>query len=366
MLSSMLEFSGFGGYGYSNSIDPEIDAISVDTVSECAGDPFDYLLHSMYEGMLESKAIEQNMMFDEYKYLYEHGTVIEESGDSVWESIKNAFTKVKEWIIKQWHKVCEFFKKIFSFFARKTMSTKKFIEKYESKVSSKSVKLKKGIEVHKNTIAQANEIISKALNTLKKYGDDETSALSNTDNYVNGSNGRYGDTYENDAQIKKLFELLGYGKSSSISNFKEAFKKDCLGDKETKNDVVGSQMIAELKESISATTEIKKTYNNTKLVFDNLKKNAERAEKTFKQNMNISKKADQTEDKSRYEKLSKAAGVAVKVFKLAISVTEAVNHTGVSAMKKLVDEKEHLATASIFNTETEEKKTNESAFFGLY
>lgn len=323
----------------------------------------------MYEGLLESKAIEQQMMFTEYAYLYEHGTVIEESGDSVWESIKNTMRKVKDWIVKQWKKVCEFFKKVFGFFARKTMTVKKFVEKYESKVSSTEVKFKKSIEVHKNTIDSAITLTKNALKKLESYGTAEGNALSGND-YMNGDKGRYGDTYENDAQIKKLFAMIGdkYADKTSISSFKEDFKKECLGDKESKNGIKGTEMIAELKASINASSDLKILYTNTKVVFDNLKKQAERCEKAFKQNAKTAGKADDSAEKERYEKLSKAAGVAVKVFKLAVSVTEAVNHTGVGAIKILVDEKEKLALASIYNKEEDKTSTSESvsSFFGIY
>lgn len=117
-LSSMTE----------SAMDPEIAGINLDTVEECAGDPFEFLTAAVYENQLTLQNIDSAIMVCEYAYLKENGT------EMIYEEnvMTNFFKKVKAMLKKAWDKIVAFFKKIFSWLANIIKSDKKFVEKYEA------------------------------------------------------------------------------------------------------------------------------------------------------------------------------------------------------------------------------------------
>ena len=115
---------------FESAIDDEIASISIDTVEECAGDPFEFLTAAYYESDMNMMKINQAIMVCEYAYLKENGT------EMVYESnvVTSMFRNIGEGIKKAWRKICEFFKSIFSWLENAIRSDKKFVEKYEKKI----------------------------------------------------------------------------------------------------------------------------------------------------------------------------------------------------------------------------------------
>ena len=58
---------------FESAVDPEIEAISVDTVEECVGDPFEFAAGVVYEAQMDMMKINQAIMCCEYAYLKETG-----------------------------------------------------------------------------------------------------------------------------------------------------------------------------------------------------------------------------------------------------------------------------------------------------
>lgn len=115
---------------FESAIDDEIEAISIDTVEECAGDPFEFLTGAYYESEMNMTKINQAIMVCEYAYLKENGS------EMVYESnvITSMFEGIGNGIKKAWRKICEFFKSIFNWLENAIRSDKKFVEKYEKKI----------------------------------------------------------------------------------------------------------------------------------------------------------------------------------------------------------------------------------------
>ena len=115
---------------FESAVDPEIEAVTPDTVEECAGDPFEFLTAAYYESQLDMVNINQAIMVCEYAYLKENGQ------EMVYEAnvVTSMFKKIGEKIKAAWKKICQFFKSIFTWLDGVVRNDKKFVEKYESKI----------------------------------------------------------------------------------------------------------------------------------------------------------------------------------------------------------------------------------------
>lgn len=116
---------------FESAIDNEIEAITPDTVEECAGDPFEFLTGAYYESELNMMHINQAVMVCEYTYLKENGT------EMVYEAnvVSNMFSKIGSKIKEAWKKICAFFKSIFNWLDGVIKNDKKFVDKYKDKIS---------------------------------------------------------------------------------------------------------------------------------------------------------------------------------------------------------------------------------------
>lgn len=130
-ISNML---GFGqssineGFDFENStIDPEVDAITLESVNTFAGDPFEYMVAAVYENELNFERIDRCMILNEYSYLLENGQeMVFEAG-----GLKGFFTSAKNAVLSLWKKICQFFKVVGSKIADLFKSSEKFADKYE-------------------------------------------------------------------------------------------------------------------------------------------------------------------------------------------------------------------------------------------
>ena len=110
---------------FESAVDPEIEAISVDTVEECVGDPFEFAAGVVYEAQMDMMKINQAIMCCEYAYLKETGE------EMVYEAnvFTNLWAGIKKTAKKVWAKICQFFKKIFRWLDNAVTSDKQWVKK---------------------------------------------------------------------------------------------------------------------------------------------------------------------------------------------------------------------------------------------
>ena len=110
------------------AMDPEIEAITMESVEECAGDPFEFATAIMYENEMAMQNLDMAVMCCEYAYLKENGTeMVYEAG-----VLKNFFDSAKKKVKEWWEKIVKFFKKVFNYVANFVRTDEQFVKKYEA------------------------------------------------------------------------------------------------------------------------------------------------------------------------------------------------------------------------------------------
>ena len=109
------------------AMDPEIEAITMESVEECAGDPFEFATAIMYENEMAMQNLDMAVMCCEYAYLKENGTEMVYEAGVLKNFFESAKKKVKEW----WEKIVKFFKKVFNYVANFVRTDAQFVKKYE-------------------------------------------------------------------------------------------------------------------------------------------------------------------------------------------------------------------------------------------
>ena len=121
--SSILE--GFMG----GSVDPEIEAITLESVSEIPdiADPASYAMQLAYACEMNMANMNIDIFAEEYSYLRENGD------EMIWEAggLSNIVRRFREWVKKLWEKITSFFKSLFSKIQGQTTSVKKMLEVYK-------------------------------------------------------------------------------------------------------------------------------------------------------------------------------------------------------------------------------------------
>lgn len=126
MITDML---GFGRTSiYENyECNPEVEAITMESVEDITGDPFEFAIATVYENELNFERIEKMMILDEYAYLLENGQeMVFEAG-----KLKGFFEAAKKAILSIWHKITQFFKAAASKIADIFKNNEKFATKYK-------------------------------------------------------------------------------------------------------------------------------------------------------------------------------------------------------------------------------------------
>lgn len=266
--SSVLE--GFMG----GSVDPEIEAITLESVSEIPDfvDPASYAMQLAYACEMNLTSMNLDILAEEYVYLRENGT------EMVYESVNlsNIVKRFKEWVKKLWEKITSFFKTLFV------------------KIGAQTTSVKKMLEVYKDAGAKSDSVtvstIVPAKTTPSGVGDKAETIINNIYKAVNDLYGKMKGSEEEKAgtfteeQLKKqktgddLKALSNTVVGSDECTQKTVAKKLGVEDKD-KVSMTGKEAYASLKEYVGAEGEFKSVYAVNKGVIDGMIKAAKELER---------------------------------------------------------------------------------------
>lgn len=349
MLESMLLnrtglFESSYGYGYTH---PEIEGINLDTVYECEGNPFEFITQVMYENELNFQNVEKAVMLTEFAYLYEHGTVIDESSDSD-SAVGRFFDKVKENIKKVWDGICSFFKKIFATIESWVRNDASFVKKYEKDakeagtVNIKDEKIKGYTGV---TIGEIGNVAVDMLNKMQKACEDLT---------------RDADKFNKDEVIKSFASKLDI-EASSTGDFSKELKKKFLGTEEkgTIEVVDASKYIEEVRSAKETKNNVKKTYDATKAKINYLLAECDNAKKQLAREKTKDNKEENKKDSTKVHVQSKSLSTGA-------TLASAIDRQACVAITTLNRQAKTLVSAAIRvykKKKDENKATGESASY---
>lgn len=332
---------------FESAIDDEIEAITPDTVDECAGDPFEFLTGAYYESELNMMNINQAIMVCEYTYLKENGA------EMVYEAnvITSMFSKIGSKIKQTWQKICEFFKSIFNWLESTVRNDKKFVDKYTDKIESiSSVTIS---EFKGYTYGGSGDAVSKKAekmyNTIKtQVSGTEIMEISNKDNIAAAMDEFRGKLVGGSAKVEagKLAEELG-----------NVFRGD-----EWKVTTLSNSQLSDMLDTISS-TKVTKAHLNTlytkcKGTVDSLLKSAKAAEK----------EATTTTKDGENSARAKAFHNEASVLNSMTSIVTMVNNKAVKAVTAQNRQCRALVAKAVTkagksDNEDKKKATSESASF---
>lgn len=308
---------------FESAIDDEIASISIDTVDECAGDPFEFLTAAYYESDMNMMKINQAIMCCEYAYLKGNGS------EMIYESnvVTSMFKKIGDGIKKAWHKICEFFKSIFNWLDSAIRSDKKFVEKYEKKIKdikgSVDIGKFKGYTYSKSTQLSANET-SIASNAKAMFGEIEKAAQDARNLKADGS-AITSDTKVEDFLDKLRGKLIDENKCEK-SDFAKKLSELFRGEESTNTKYSASN----LNEMIEVVRSAKYTKANLKSVYTETKGTIDTLLKTVK---SLEKEAAIKDDKKAKESDSaKAYHVAGTIINSCTNMITMVNNKAAKAL----------------------------------
>lgn len=366
MLESML-LNRTGLYESSfdmGEIDPEIDAINLDTVDECEGNPFEYAVQAMYENELNFARISQATMLTEFAYLYENGTVIEESAEDAGKAVGDFFKKIGDGIKKLWEKICAFFKSIFATIGSWIKTDKAFVKKYAEKAKKmKTVTLdsKYNVKEYKTSNTTIMNTAEKVFDSLREVGDDYTSAANNG----NDDN----DKYSKSDTIKVYADKCGYTGVTDIDGFVKAFKKEIFGgDEETKTatKVFVSYALAEIEKADITKKAVQAQYTMTKKYFSYLKATCKALEGASKK----MSKTDNLVGVPAMDTAKKAAAhqkvnyhEAAKAITTGSSLASKINSVACKYITKMNRQNKKLVLAAVKTYDAKDSKNESASMF---
>lgn len=308
-ISNML---GFGqssineGFDFENSsIDPEINAITLESVEAFTGDPFEYMVAAVYENELNFERIDRCMILNEYSYLLENGQeMVFEAG-----KLKGFFETAKNAIVSLFKKIVQFFKVVGSKIADLFKSSEAFADKYEPIFKNKGL-YGKAVPLTKEVkVVDTVDTINTTAKTLLDAAAKEVGSLNITTSEVK------------DRNPVKVITAKEY---DSI----EKYMEDEL-DKKTRSVAVAATFFTELRGAV-------KTKKALKELLDKNKKAVNEAIKSLKKAENDLNKKDDGED------AVKKAHEVVSYAKKVSSVLPAINS---SAVKRINARVKYIKTA---------------------
>ena len=297
------------------AMDPEIAGITLDSVEECAGDPFEFATAIMYENEMAMNNLDMAVMCCEYAYLKENGTeMVYEAG-----VLKNFFDSAKKKVKEWWEKIVKFFKKVFNYVANFVRTDEQFVSKYSA--LAKKAGTVKGLKL-KGYVYDTG-LPKKMLDKVKSSisGVKDMSALSsdwNTDDSVdNKMDGIRG-------------EICREGNKSAsatitASEFSKELNKALKGGTDEKEDI----SVFDCSKAIDEIKAAKQTKKDLQELFDACKALANQATNNLSVVESNAKKAEKEDPNSDDKKnASKAAHNAVQYVSALLSVATMVNNQG--------------------------------------
>ena len=261
------------GIGRSASIsesvmDPEIAGINLDTVAECAGDPFEFLTSAMYENQLTFQNIDSAIMVCEYAYLKENGT------EMIYEEnvMTNFFAKVKKMVKNAWEKIVAFFKKIFAWVEAVVRKDKAFVKKYEADCKKAKV-VDLDIKGYNYDTKVPFAMMNKIKGSFKLY--DKVKGAEDLGRSGNDNRTNFAVNTMNEALDNLRTDICKCGNSSVGSVSAEDFSKELAkalrggsNEKETIKSFDCSKKIDEVKNAKQTKADLKNLYDVTKKYMD--------------------------------------------------------------------------------------------------
>lgn len=331
-----------------SAMNPEIAGINLDTVEECAGDPFEFLTAAVYENQLTLQNIDSAIMVCEYAYLRENGT------EMIYEEnvITNFFKRVRTMLKKAWDKIVAFFKKIFNWLSATVRNDKSFVKKYEDKCKS-AHPVDLDIKGYDYDISVPENMIGATLNIVK-----EVDGLTNEN------------IKKDDTSTKILDAIRGkvckVGNSSAPAEIKqddfavELKKALCNGqtDASTIKQFDCKKAIEEVKNAKLTKKALQDTYNMAKNVINTAISSVNRWEK----------EVQMTKEKEEAEKASKLAHARVSLLTAAINIMTMVNNKGAKMITANNRQNKKCIIAALKKQDDKDKKdsTNESFIDNIF
>lgn len=352
---------------FESAVDPEIEAISVDTVEECVGDPFEFAAGVVYEAQMDMMKINQAIMCCEYAYLKETGE------EMVYEAnvFTNLWAGIKKTAKKVWAKICQFFKKIFRWLDNTVTSDKQWVKKYEEKLKNmkgSSVTIDyEGYEYFAEIGGEVSPKFDKIFDPmidgateLAKIAGDYT--LDTEKDKVVGMK-----KVNEKAVTKKLNEIRAKvvgetwnGKDSNVDDFTEKVKKYLRGDKKTYSTISKDKLgtyLGIVRDGKITRRSLDVNYTLAKNLIDNIVKAATAAEKTIN---DILKRKDSTANQNA----SKSAHEIATGLNTLTSMCASVNSQCVNALTAQNRQCKAIVSAAlgkVHDADKKKKSSNESA-----
>ena len=338
------------------AMDPEIAGITLDSVEECAGDPFEFATAIMYENEMAMNQLDMAVMCCEYAYLRENGTeMVYEAG-----VLKNFFDSAKKKVKEWWEKIVKFFKKVFNYVANFVRTDAQFVSKYEAaaKKAGKVNGLKlKGYDydvtvpgammtaINDDYLAKMNKVLVQS-DPNNKYSDDNA-----VDDYM-------------DAVRSAICRKGNSSADSSItaSDFSKELNKALKGGKDEKEDITVWDCAAAIGEIKNA----KKTKESLQKLFDKAKALANNATGELSELENECRKAEKADPESTQKQTaSKAAHNGVKIVSSLLSIATMVNNQG-AKMITAANRQNRAFTAKALSKADKDKDLNTALKEGAY
>lgn len=341
---------------FESAVDSEIEAISIDTVEECAGDPFEFATGIYYEAQMDMMKVNQAIMVCEYAYLKETGEeLVCEANilNNLWDSVKKTAKKV-------WAKICQFFKKIFRWLSNTVQTDAQWVKAQDEKIkdmSGSSVTIDLEVYDYFANIGGlkpnfdkpfSNIIVAASKGGVYLFGDEDNSVKANS--------------MSEKLSKKLLDECRGkiVDKSTvKAEDFDDEMNKYFRGDKQTKSSVSKN----ELKEMIDIVRDGKITkrsldtaYSFCKNCVDSVMKAATNAEKDANELL-------KRKDNAANQKASKASHETVTFLNGCLALTTQVNSKLTSLLTSQNRQCKAVVSAALSKSKDSKKKskTNESA-----
>lgn len=269
MLTDMLGLgrTAFTAVNEGADILPEVEEITLESVEDIDGDPFEFMVSAVYENELNFERIEKCMILDEYAYLLENNQeMVFEAG-----KLKGFFEKAKNAILGIWKKITQFFKTVFAKFSDIIKGNKKFAEKYIAVFKQKKVNnLSATLENEVTWYASAKEIIGAGETYLTNAGTEAGAALEDFN-------------VTTPARTNVIKKITGKPESDIDSAFKKQFTK------KTKSVTVSISDLEELKSSDKDLDGFKRLYNISKTSVDSCLKCLKSVEKNLDKDGDVKK-----------------------------------------------------------------------------
>lgn len=353
MGTSLLEAVG-GGFG---GMTAEDDAYmeSIEGIP-CYDDPDDAFARISMENVENFYAIANAITIDEFaEYIATNEEVIYEEG-----RIKKIFNTIKAWIKKAWAKIKGVFEKVFQKIESFIRNDKDFVEKYKSTVKSKKTTISNGINLKTEDVCKkASELYGKLIDLFNNNATKQfESVTNNITKYIEGDSNKIkkvSDTqFKPDEVMNKIRGGLFDEKKLTDEELNTKLKKLFDPERE-KVTVEGSVAIQEIADAKKTKAGLKSLYEQTKMYFNTMIKEADIMEKTAK---------DADKKGSKEANVMSIVGKWNSCCKSCISIANKIDSKAISALDKIRAQNRAACVKMAKGDTVDDKKSkNESASF---